>query len=100
MNQFRRGLVEQAFNILDMDKSGYIEFDEIKELYNAKNHPDVKQGKRTEDDVLMEFLESFENTYNFLHGTQNDGKVSLEEFIEYYENVSMSIDDVKSEYII
>lgn len=30
------------------------------DLYNAKQHPDVKTGKKSEDDVLMEFLETFE----------------------------------------
>lgn len=28
--------------------------------YNAKHHPDVKTGKRSEDEVLMEFLDTFE----------------------------------------
>ena len=93
MNDFRRQLVEQAFNILDRTKSGVIEMDDIKGVYNARNHPDVKSGKRNEDEVLLEFLETFEENHNYLNGTESDGKVTLEEFIEYYEDVSMSIDD-------
>ena len=93
MNDFRKQLVTQAFNILDKDGSGIIELDEIKEVYNARNHPDVKSGKKTEDEVLLEFIETFEAEHNYLNGNDADGKVSLEEFIEYYENVSMSIDD-------
>ena len=93
MNDFRRQLVTQAFNILDKDGSGIIEFAEIKEVYNARNHPDVKAGKKTEDEVLLEFMETFEEEHNYLNGNDADGKVTLEEFIEYYENVSMSIDD-------
>jgi len=93
MNQFRKNLVQKAFNTLDKNKNGIIELDEIKEKYNAKNHPDVKNGKKTEDEVLLEFMETFENTYNYLCGTDNDGKVTIEEFMEYYENVSMSIDN-------
>ena len=79
--------------ILDKDGSGIIEFDEIKEVYRARNHPDVKAGKKTEDEVLLEFIETFEAAHNYLNGNDADGKVTLEEFIEYYENVSMSIDD-------
>jgi len=93
MNDFRKNLVQQAFNILDTNRNGIIELDEIKEKYNARQHPDVKSGKKTEDEVLMEFLETFENTYNYLCGTDNDGKVTIEEFMEYYENVSMCVDD-------
>jgi hypothetical protein len=29
-------------------------------LYNAKNNPDVKSGKKTEDEILGEFLDTFE----------------------------------------
>ena len=67
--------------------------DEIKSVYNARRHPDVMSGKRTEDEVLLEFMETFEETYSYLTGTNSDGKVTLEEFVEYYEGVSMSIDD-------
>lgn len=93
MNDFRRQLVEQAFNILDKDGSGHVELEDIKATYNARQHPDVKSGKRTEDEILLEFLETFESNHNYLHGTQSDGIVTIEEFIEYYEEVSMSIDD-------
>lgn len=36
------------------------------DLYNAKQHPDVKTGKKTEDDVLMEFLETFEQHHSLM----------------------------------
>ena len=36
-------------------------------------HPDVKSGKRTEDEVLTEFIETFELHHNILNGTQSDG---------------------------
>ena len=70
-----------------------IDLDEIKSVYNARRHPDVMSGKRTEDEVLLEFMETFEETYSYLTGTNSDGRVTLEEFVEYYEGVSMSIDD-------
>ena len=41
-------MVEQAFNKIDRDGSGYITIDDIKDIYNAKRHPDVVQGKKTE----------------------------------------------------
>ena len=51
MNAKRKAVVTQAFNKLDIDKSGFIDMNEIKHSYSAKNHPDVRQGKRTEEDV-------------------------------------------------
>jgi hypothetical protein len=34
---------------MDKDNSGYLELDDIRELYNASKHPDVISGKRTSD---------------------------------------------------
>jgi len=58
-------------------------------------HPDVKSGKKKEDDVLMEFLDTFEMHYSLSHEGSRDGRISSDEWIEYYNNVSMSIDDDK-----
>ena len=38
--------------------------DDIKGVYNAKFHPDVKAGKKTEEEVLGEFLDTFELHYS------------------------------------
>jgi Ca2+-binding EF-hand superfamily protein len=48
MNNFRKKLVLQAFNKLDKDGSGQIDINDIKDIYNAKRHPDVINGKKTE----------------------------------------------------
>lgn len=49
-----------------------IDINDIKGVYNAKNHPDVKAGKRTEDDVLGDFLETFEMHHNVSEKASND----------------------------
>ena len=95
MNQFRIGFAKKAFNIMDKDRSGVLDLDDIKQAYNAKLHPDVKSGKKSEDDVLLEFLDTFEQHYGLSHEGSRDGKISMDEWIEYYNNVSMSIDDDK-----
>lgn len=73
--------------ILDKDKSGIIEVNDIAAAYNGKKHPDVIAGKKTEEDVLREFLDTFDV------GGVADGKVNPAEFINYYNNVSSSIDN-------
>lgn len=93
LNQFRRNLVERAFAKLDRDGSGVIEVQDLIGVYNAKKHPAVLEGRKTEEQVLGEFLETFETHHNTMHDNERDFRVSQEEFIEYYANVSASIDD-------
>ena len=40
----------------------------------------------------MDFIETFETHHNLRTRESRDGKVTLQEFIEYYANVSVSID--------
>lgn len=95
MNDFRKMLVMKAFNIMDKDKSGVLDMNDIKGVYNAKFHPDVKAGKRTEEEILGEFLETFETHHSILTGSVKDQSVTKEEWVEYYNNISASIDDDK-----
>ena len=67
LNDFRRGLVQKAFRKIDKNGNGLIELDDIKDTYNAQKHPDVIQGRKTEDQILMEFLETFEMHHNMKH---------------------------------
>lgn len=93
MNQFRKRLVMQAFKKIDKDGGGYVDINDIKGTYNASRHPDVVQGKKTEDEVLLEFLETFEVHHNTVNSTAPDHIVTKEEFEEYYNNISASCDN-------
>eukprot|EP00003_Mantamonas_plastica_P031793 TRINITY_DN839_c0_g1_i2.p1 TRINITY_DN839_c0_g1~~TRINITY_DN839_c0_g1_i2.p1 ORF type:complete len:334 (-),score=137.09 TRINITY_DN839_c0_g1_i2:402-1403(-) len=89
MNEFRKGLVANAYDVLDANGNGIIQLDDIQMNYNAKMHPDVQSGYKTEDEVLSEFLNNFDAKGG---GVAGDGSVTREEFDEYYEDVSASID--------
>lgn len=86
LNDRRKQLVLQAFAILDKDKSGVLEVSDVTGVYDASKHPDVISGKKTEKEILAEFLDTFDSI-------DKDGKVTPDEFIKYYSNVSSSIDD-------
>lgn len=86
LNDRRRQLVLQAFEILDKDHTGEVELNDISAVYSADKHPDVISGKRSAEDVLKEFLDTFDTM-------EKDGKVTTQEFCKYYANVSASIDD-------
>lgn len=92
MNDFRRSLVFQAFNKLDLDGSGEVDKNEITRLYNASLHPDVKQGKKSEEEELSDFLDTFEIHYSILHPGEYNKRVNFAEFCEYYNNISVNID--------
>ena len=61
-------------------------------MYNAKLHPEVKSGKKTEDEILGEFLETFEMHHALNGAGTKDRSVTIDEFMEYYNNVSASVD--------
>ena len=93
MNDYRGSLVLKAFAKLDRNGSGSVDIEDIRGVYNASKHPAVVDGRKTSDQVLGEFLETFESHHNIMNGGSNDNVVTLDEFIDYYCNVSSSIDD-------
>lgn len=92
MNPFRQELAFRAFQLLDKNRDGFIDLSDIKRTYNAKQHPDVKSGKKTEDEALFEFLDTFEQHHSDSVDDLLDHRVSKNEWAEYYNHVSMSID--------
>jgi len=93
MNMARKKMVAQAFKKLDKDGNGWIDINDVRGVYKADKHPDVKAGKKTEDQILQEFLETFETAHAMRNNDAPNYVVTKEEFDEYYNNVSASIDD-------
>ena len=95
MNKTREDLAMRAFKMMDKDGSGQLDINDIRQSYNALQHPDVKAGKKTEDQILSEFLDTFEDHFCDMKGQSDarDGSVNQQEWKEYYNNVSMSVDD-------
>jgi Ca2+-binding EF-hand superfamily protein len=93
MNMARKKIVAQAFKKLDKDGNGWIDINDVRGVYKADKHPDVKSGKKTEDQILQEFLETFETAHAMRNNDAPNYVVTKEEFDEYYNNISASIDD-------
>jgi len=53
----------------------------------------VLSGKKTEDDILKEFLATFEMAHSIRNNDAPNYVVTKEEFTEYYNMISCSIDD-------
>jgi Ca2+-binding EF-hand superfamily protein len=86
LNERRNKMVGMAFGVLDKDRSGFVDLKDMKMMYDTKHHPEVKEGKMSEDEALEHLLEQFEQG-------ARDGKVTKEEFQHYYSNISASVDE-------
>ncbi|KAI7810328.1 calcyphosine-like a isoform X1 [Triplophysa rosa] len=86
MSDARKQVISQAFQKLDKTGDGVVTVQDLQGVYNSKHHPKYKSGEWTEEQVFRSFLDSFDSPY------EKDGKVTLEEFINYYSGVSASID--------
>ena len=93
MSPQRQKIVMACFRKLDRDNSGWIDISDIRGIYVANKHPDVLSGKKTEDQILQEFLETFEIAHSIRNNEAPNYVVTKEEFVEYYNNISASIDD-------
>jgi len=91
LNERRKALVQKAWELIDRDGSGTLTVADLEGIYNASQHPDVREGRKTEEEVLTEFLSSFEGSGAAGAGTAGDGTVSKTEFFDYYTDLSSSI---------
>ncbi len=86
LSERRKKMIRMAFDILDTDKSGVITVEEIANVYDVSWNPDVRSGKKTTQEALREFLSHWDRG-------DMDGSVTLDEFIDYYRDISASIDE-------
>lgn len=85
MSNRRKDLVKKAYTLLDANGDGVVRLDDIATLYDVSNHPDVRSGKITPKDALKGFMADWD--------TNGDEVVEFAEFMDYYENISATIDN-------
>ena len=86
MNQRRKDMVHQAYNVLDKDKSGEVTIKDIELAYDVSFHPDMQSGRKTKEEILLEFMSVWETH-------KKDGIVTIEEFEDYYNDISAGIEN-------
>jgi len=85
LSERRVNMVKKAFMMLDKDSSGKITVSDVIHIYDVSMNPEFLEGKKTKEEILMEFLNNFDGARG-----NNDGIVTWEEFYDYYSDLSMS----------
>ena len=107
LNANKLNIVEEAFSNIDSKGEDKVHLNVIKMKYNASKHPDVLNGKYTEDEKIMEFLDCFGLCYEILKSDseikskENEDYVDFEIFANFYEYVSFIYPrDKDFEYVV
>lgn len=80
LNKKRRAIVEAAFKALDASNAGHLSLEGLVKRYNVSLNLDVQSGRKTAQTVINDFLHSFK-----------ENSVTLEDFCDYYANLSCGI---------
>ncbi|EDO33723.1 predicted protein, partial [Nematostella vectensis] len=86
--ELRFRIIMKAFHKMDTTGDGVITIADLKKVYNARQDKRYQSGEMTEAEVFQKFLATFEPD-----PAKRDGKVTKGEFLDYYNGVSVSIDD-------
>ncbi|RUS77397.1 hypothetical protein EGW08_014843 [Elysia chlorotica] len=87
MSEARKKMVEKAFAKFDRTGDGVVTVEDLRGIYNAREHPKFRNGEWTEEECFRSFINTFENS------GEKDGKVTKDEFFNYYSELGASIDE-------
>jgi Ca2+-binding EF-hand superfamily protein len=88
ISKTRKALVNRIFASMDADGSGELTVEDVKMRYSAKDAPEVQAGTKTEEQVLSEFMQTFEGD----GGEKGDGMITRQEWMDYYTGISSNVD--------
>ena len=95
LDQNKLECVEQAFTNIDINGNDKVPINLIRKQFKANKHPDVLNGLKKEEDIILEFLDCFNINYEIMNldfkiekGINNNRFVNFEIFANFYEYVS------------
>ena len=74
INAAREEWIKKAYHKLDVTLDGVVTVEDIAQIYDASQHPEVIEGKKTEAQVFKEFMQQWDTK-------QRDGVVTFDEFL-------------------
>ena len=69
-----------------MNKDGQVKLDDIAKTFDASTVKEVQEGKRSEQDIYMEYMSLWDTQVK-------DGIITFDEFLAYYEDYSASVEE-------
>ena len=99
----RKELVQNVFKNIDKENKGEILVEELIKLYIPKGSYEYLYNKENEENSQKIFEDTFKENHIYLNGEDGvDKPVDIDEFIDYYESVSLMIleDDVFKEIML
>jgi Ca2+-binding EF-hand superfamily protein len=93
----RKLIIQKIYDNFNKDNNGKVSINEMKLSFNARRHPDVISGKKSEGEIFGEFLDNIESYREYLENLKGvyDNNMSLEDFINFYIEVGVGIEDDK-----
>ena len=95
LEQNKLECVEQAFSNIDINGNDKVPINLIRKQFKANKHPDVLNGLKKEEDIILEFLDCFNINYEIMNldfkiekGINNNRFINFEIFANFYEYVS------------
>ena len=85
MSSRRVDLVYLAFGQLDKAGDGNVSMADLMECYDVSENPDVISGKVSPEEAIEEFAKQWDK--------DSSGVITRDEFLDYYKDVSASVDD-------
>ena len=84
----RLAIVQKAFLNFDRSKTGSVDIRNLKQEFRADSNPLVIDGRSSVEEMTSEFCTNFDEHHSLYGGYS----VSLQEFVEFYADVSSCID--------
>jgi hypothetical protein len=76
--------VQEAWTRLDKEGDGEVTLDDLLEIYDVSQRKEVVDGKMTEMQAIRDVAKLWDHN--------GDGRIVFEEFLEYYKDLSGSVD--------
>ena len=87
----RKYLINLAYEKISGGKEA-ININVMRNKFYPAGHPDVVVGRRTEQEVLSEFLDNMDYHFNLLNQGRNDEEeITNQDFIDFYRYISVGI---------
>ena len=99
----RKDLVEKVYKEINKENKEGLSLEEVFNLYNPKGSYELLYGQENEENAKKIFENTFEENHIYLNGEEGKNKlIDLDEFIDYYESVSLMIqeDDIFKEVLL